>query len=304
MIQDKCNVNLFILGAAKCGTTSLHNALQQHPNVFMSTPKEPFFFEAEYERGVEYYIDRYFSAWSGETIVGESRHRNLYLPFVADRIQETYPDASFIVIVRHPVNRAYSHWWHWFSRGVEKKSFEQIVEDNFLRLREGPFFDTPQSAKLYEDTLDRRNGYSPFPSYIDSGYYADQIHRYIDRFGKSRVHIMLFDDFVADPEHELGAVYDFLEIVHQGNIGSEPQNRAMSKLGVKVVGFVRELPFKKVLPFKYRKMLMATLRMAFANSVLMSSMDMKLRERLIDHYEPYTSALEKLIERKLPGWRE
>lgn len=75
----------------------------------MSRPKEPFFFEAEHEQGVQFYSRKYFSTWSGQRIVGESRHRNLYLPFVPSRIHRFNRDAKLLVVLRDPVERAISH---------------------------------------------------------------------------------------------------------------------------------------------------------------------------------------------------
>ena len=87
--------SLFVLGAAKSATTALHDYLGQHPDIFMSDPKEPFYFEAEYGLGSAFYFQRYFSNWRGERIVGESRHRNLYLPYVPDRIYSTTPKLNW-----------------------------------------------------------------------------------------------------------------------------------------------------------------------------------------------------------------
>jgi hypothetical protein len=89
--------NFFILGAAKCGTSSLRGYLSRHPEVFMSDPKEPFFFEAEYEKGFDFYWRRYFSDWQGEPAIGEARHRNLFLPYVTKRIAASVPDAKLLM---------------------------------------------------------------------------------------------------------------------------------------------------------------------------------------------------------------
>lgn len=140
-------VNLFVLGAAKCGTTTLHHYLNQHPSILMAHPKEPLFFEAEYECGNDFYHEKYFATWDGQPIQGEARHRNLYLPFVVPRIKAYAPDdAKFLVILRNPVDRAYSHWWHNYSWGDEKKSFEEAIEDNLERLEKGHLFETEQDA--------------------------------------------------------------------------------------------------------------------------------------------------------------
>ncbi len=111
--------SFFVVGAAKSGTTSLHVYLDQHPDIFMSKPKEPFFFEAEYDRGPEYYYRRYFGGWDGQREVGESRHRNLYFPYIPARIHQYNPEALILAILRNPAERAISHWWHWYARGKE-----------------------------------------------------------------------------------------------------------------------------------------------------------------------------------------
>jgi len=91
-----------ILGAAKCGTTSLYAYLGQHPDVFLSctspSTDETFFFETEYERGWQYYWDRYCQGWNGEKVVGASRAFNLLLPFVTSRIRESLPKARLIAV--------------------------------------------------------------------------------------------------------------------------------------------------------------------------------------------------------------
>lgn len=92
--------DFFILGAAKCGTTSLHAWLDFHPDILMSDPKEPFFFEAEYERGREYYRETYFKHWQGQPLTGDARHRNLYFSYIPERIRELNPAARFIILLR------------------------------------------------------------------------------------------------------------------------------------------------------------------------------------------------------------
>ena len=93
----------FVLGAAKCGTTSLYYYLNQHPDILMSTPKETLFFEKEYHKGVEYFLNKHFPNYKGEAFLGEGRHRNLYLPYVPERIAASYSDAKLIVILRKGV---------------------------------------------------------------------------------------------------------------------------------------------------------------------------------------------------------
>ena len=135
--------NFFILGAGRRGTTSLYQYLSQHPDVLMSTPKEPVFFEAEYENGLAYYRDRYLKGWNGESALGEARPANLLLPYVAPRIRENFPDAKLVAILRNPVDRAYSHWWVKYCDGIEKRAFVAAVEENLARIASGVRFRRP-----------------------------------------------------------------------------------------------------------------------------------------------------------------
>jgi Sulfotransferase domain len=201
--------SFFILGAAKCGTTSLHGYLGQHPQICVSLPKEPFFFEAEWEHGADFYFHRYFSHWAGEMIVGEARHRNLYLPYVPQRIFEYNPEARLIVCLRNPVDRAVSHWWHWFSRGEEVLSFHDSICQDWRRIQAGVCYNTPENRKIYAEAL-RADGKGFLRTYLDSGYYEEQILRYLSLFPKQRLKVILFEDLVADPHRVIAETCQFL----------------------------------------------------------------------------------------------
>ncbi len=164
MSNKAFEVNLFLLGAAKCGTTSLHYLLDQHPDICMANPKEPLFFEAEYEKGLEYYQRTYFTGCNAEPVIGESRTRNLFLPYVPGRIHETFPEAKFIVVLRNPVERAYSHWHHWSASGVEKLEFGEAVKQNLKWLDENSSLSMEEYIRLHMQTLDMKNGHSEYPT--------------------------------------------------------------------------------------------------------------------------------------------
>jgi len=79
--------NFFILGPAKSGTTALYYLLKKHPQVHLSTPKEPYFFIDEFEHGPEYYWRTYFAnGWHGQPLIGEAQTSHLLLPYVPQRI--------------------------------------------------------------------------------------------------------------------------------------------------------------------------------------------------------------------------
>jgi len=205
--------NLLLLGAAKCGTTTLYSYLRDIPEICMSMPKEVFFFEAEYELGLDYYRRRYFAHWNGESIVGEARHRNLYLPFIPERIFTMDPDVKLIVCVRNPIDRSYSHWWHWSSRQVECLGFEQAIEEDIERIKLGWTTSTLDDMKLYKLALEL-GAPGLYCSYIDSGYYYEQIIRYLQHFPKDRLKIILFEDIQQNPYAVIRDLETFIGVHH------------------------------------------------------------------------------------------
>lgn len=303
MSDKDTRVSLFVLGAAKCGTTTLHHYLSQHPSILMAHPKEPLFFEAEYEFGNDYYLQKYFSGWAGQPVLGEARHRNLYLPFVVPRIKAyASDDAKFLVILRNPVDRAYSHWWHNYSWGDEKRGFEEAIEVNLRRLESGPFFDSQEESDLYRETLKFRTGFSPYVSYIDSGFYAEQIQRYIDAFGSDRVKIMFLDDLKNDPLSEMKGVFQFLNLPSNIKLNSSIQNRANSKTGKKILRAIKYIPGRKILPAKLRSYLYQNIRKNFQRKPQTNTYSPELKRELIGLYEPHIRELEIMTMQDLSHW--
>jgi Sulfotransferase domain len=210
--EDRRNLQpaLFVLGAAKSGTSALHDYLGQHPDIFMSDPKEPFYFEAEYDLGSKFYFNRYFSGWAGERIAGESRHRNLYLPYIAKRIYSYNPEAKLVAILRNPIERAVSHWWHWYSREQEALSLREALEADESRILSGESCSTPSEIASYSARLDPY-GQGIHRTYLDSGYYSEQLDRYVSEFGKERLFVILYEDFVKNPREVMADLFGFLE---------------------------------------------------------------------------------------------
>lgn len=125
--------NFFILGVAKCGTTTLHNILRQHPEIFMTKMKEPQFFDNEerYSKGYKDYLNVYFSGSEDYLIRGESTPGYFCRPdVVAPRMVKDLDagNLKFVVLVRDPVARAHSHYLHRLKTAAETHSFEDALE--------------------------------------------------------------------------------------------------------------------------------------------------------------------------------
>jgi hypothetical protein len=293
--------NFFILGAVRSGTTSIYRYVSQHPDVFMSEPKEPFFFEAEYDRGLDYYWQRYFKGWRGQRRVGEARPANLFLPYVPPRIRDCVPHAKLVAIFRNPVDRAYSHWWLKRSDGHEHRTFETAVRENLTRIEAGCRFEGEEGAKQWRDNLNLGRGGSRFTVYVDLGYYAEQIARYVELFPRRQIKVLLFEDLCRDPVRVTRALWEFLGVDPQEGVPDDnTYSVSLSPSFKYLVWFARATGLRKLLSPRIR----GRLRTAVSRWVRTPRMDPATREWLCEHYKPHNLELERLIERDLSHWLE
>ena len=124
--------NLFVIGAAKAGTTALYDYLAQHPDVFLSRVKEPMFFSREenYAKGLDWYEGAYFQGAEHYPVRAEATPHYLYWSEkVAPRIKEAYAErlVKFVASFRDPVSRAYSWYWNMVREGREDLEFEEAL---------------------------------------------------------------------------------------------------------------------------------------------------------------------------------
>lgn len=167
-----------IAGAMRCGTTSLNSYLREHPEVSVSRPKEVHFFDNNYEAGVDWYLE-HFPGSDDSRAVGEATPDYLYEPEAAARIAATLPDVKILLLLRDPVDRALSHYWHNRSVGREDLSFWEALSAEDDRLAESPEW---------------RARYS----YLDRGRYAMQIERFLEHIPRQRILVQTFDDLTTN----------------------------------------------------------------------------------------------------------
>lgn len=178
-----------IVGAMRCGTTSLFHWLRAHPQVFVAG-KELHYFDRHYEHGPSWYRS-HFKAASERQLCGEGTPAYLYLSWARERLAQDLPDARLVVTLRDPVDRAWSHYWHNHERGVEPLSFEDALAAEPKRLR------TPRNRARY--------------SYLDRGRYAGQLEHLFALVGRERVLVLLFErDIVKDQVNTFRRVARFI----------------------------------------------------------------------------------------------
>jgi Sulfotransferase domain len=185
---------LVIVGAQKSGTTTLRGLLAQHEQIFMSSPKELHFFDTHYDRGLDWYRSC-FNPTANQVHAGEATPVYMYKTVARDRMTRDLPDARFLCILRNPVDRAYSHYWHAREKGPEKSTtFEQALKREPRRLARDP------------------HGQPAAFSYVDRGKYIDQIRPLVDAVGSDRLHVLLMDDLLDDPAGTMEPVLRFLGV--------------------------------------------------------------------------------------------
>ena len=297
--------NFFILGALKCGTTSLYYHLAKHPQVLLSSPKEPFFFEYEYALGPDYYWRTYFaSGWQGQPLVGEARVANLILPYVPARIFQLCPDARLIVILRNPIERAFSHWWMTRCNGREKLDFDQAIMENHTRIEHGITTESEDAERIWRAHVSpnlNSRGFrtSRLQLYLEAGYYALQLERYFRYFPRSQVCVLFYDDFCQTPLGVLRELFAFLGL-DPAEVKKPParENMGLTNFSQPFYVLSHYLRLHRILP---RKML-SVVRNILSNIGQRPTMQAETRQWLRQHYEPHNRQLETLLERDLSAW--
>ncbi|HEY3520628.1 MAG TPA: sulfotransferase domain-containing protein [Rhodanobacteraceae bacterium] len=202
--------DFIILGAQKCGTTSLHHYLRQHPQL-MSSPyrKEIHFFDGGvnsktdvFEKGETWYRAHFGTRKPGGLPQKTFEASPVYIfnPLVAERISELIPDARFIILLRNPTDRAISHYFHERKLDREPLPIMEAMQAEEERLR--PALET----RNYRD--ERFIHYS----YKSRGHYCEQIRRYLDFFPIKNVFIMDSKELLAEPTNALRRVFEFLGV--------------------------------------------------------------------------------------------
>jgi hypothetical protein len=205
---------LLIVGAQRCGTTSMYRTLSQHPAIMKSVlHKGVHYFDMNYERPISWY--RAHFPLTGTALLAErSAHAApvafesspyyMFHPLAGARIAADLPGVRLLALVRDPVERAYSAYTHEKARGFEHESFERALELEDARL-------TGEAEKIRADP-----GYLSLShqhhAYRGRGRYIEQLERLAGLVGRDHVHVVDSGDFFTSPEPVYDAVLDFLEL--------------------------------------------------------------------------------------------
>ena len=318
--------NFIIIGAAKGGTTALHNYLGQHPDIFVTRKKEPKFFtfygdgvqdpsipderfDEDGRRRYEYTkagsicdLESYhglFDGVDGETAIGESSPMYMYCPESAQRIHDYDPTMKLIAILRNPVDRAFSHYMQYSI---------QVQGDEYL-----PTFEKAIAA----EPIDHPSMWYGLRHYVRLGFYHAQLQRYFDRFDPSQIQVHLYEDFKQNPQQVFGDIFRFLGVddgfdvdtstAH--NVGAAPKNQLIHRS----LGWVNAVAnadnpaiktLKSSIPQPIYRGISATIQRVKKQNITEkpTSCGAATRQQLLGLYGEDIRALQELIGRDLSHW--
>lgn len=224
---DRNLVDFIIAGSAKSGTTALYSILDQHPDIFMSVIKETnYFFQAYTENhaqllrqngrpriegwGDESVIiekpeqyDNLFADAANNQLVGEASPLYMLASSLPEKIKAYNPDIKIVIMLRNPTDVAWANFVMQCRDGVETIDVEDI--DGFL------------NQARYENPM-----LHPFCDHLDMPKYAKHLPAYVEAFGHN-LHLMIFEDFLADKDGELKKLFDFLGVKPEDNLDTESE---------------------------------------------------------------------------------
>lgn len=189
--------NFLIVGAQKAATTSLHNYLATHPDIYLPAQKETKFFSRDdcYEKGIGYYEAKYFGDSKGEKALGEVEPDYLFHEVAIERIARHLDMNSLrlIFIFRDPAERAFSHYLMTVRRGYEPLDFEEAV--------------AAEASRMQGDYVSRSRY-----SYVSRGYYMEQVKRFLRYSERRNMLFLLMEDLETEPKRMLKEICEFLEV--------------------------------------------------------------------------------------------
>jgi hypothetical protein len=298
MTQQK-KPTFIIIGAMKAATTSLYTYLKQHPDVFMTSIKEPMFFN-NFQKETNFKIqgrktkkittfEQYyplFDAVKNENAIGEASPSYISNKDCPSLIHKHLPNTKIIAVLRQPVARAYSNYLH--ARRADRESIADF-----------------ETAFNKEEERKAKN-WSPLYHYKGKGYYTEQLERYYNLFPKENIKVLLFEEVVKNPIKVSQEVFDFLNVdssftpdtSKKANVSGTPKGLfGWLIMKLRYYNLIPNIQFSNYLP---GFMIQFIFKAAYKKS---NPLNIEIKNRLTNtYYKEDILKLEKLIGKDLQHW--
>lgn len=268
--QMRLMPDFLIIGGQRCGTSSLYFYLTDHPYIAPPYTKELHFFDANYAKGLHWYraqfptaLEKYYTQHVRKQgfVTGEASPSYLFHPLAPTRISKLMPNVKLIVLLRNPIDRAYSqHWLNVKANGIEPLSFKEAIAAEPERI-------AGEREKILADPSYASHTYRPF-SYLIRGIYVDQLQYWMDFYPKEQFLILRSEDLYTKPGETVKQTLEFLG-VPSGEIDTNKEYKRYkvpTKTGYK-------------LKDSYPKM------------------DPELRAELVEYFRPHNARLSEFLHR-------
>ena len=303
--------NLFIIGAPKCGTTSLAHWLSEHPDVyfFIGSEKdgkiEPHFWATDLKLKNKWSEDEYFSLFDKDfskyKYVGESSVWYLMSKEAVNNIEKNIQNPKYIVCIRNPVDMCYSLWYQWIKSGAEFETRDFLRAFSLSDRRSSG--ECVKMSKHYDPLI---------LSYKYSCAIGSQLERLYNTVPNERIFVIVLDDVKENPRREWLRLLNFLELEDDGRVDFPVKNkRTILRNKFLYIIYKLFLHYSR-LTFSYRKKvglvnigISKVLRhVTFRQATnIEAQMDSKIREALLNAFLPEIEKVERILGRKFEEWR-
>ena len=199
LLKPVNHLDYLIIGTQKGGTTSLNYYLSEHPNIMSSMIKEMPFWSNQVHRGLEWYFSHFPPIPPNyHCLVGEATPINFNSPEVAENLVKFFPNVKLILLLRNPIDRAVSHYYHWLSLKWELSSFEEAIQREIHQLEDQK---TDFWTRLHDPN---------FQGYLAKGLYIHFLEKWIKVFPREQFLILSSEEFYANPDQGTTKVLNFL----------------------------------------------------------------------------------------------
>jgi hypothetical protein len=265
------------IGPDKSGSTWLYEVLRTHPDCFVPPIKDIYFFDRYYDYGLGWYEQFFRDAPAGSLAVGELSHDYLFSPEAARRIARDLPGVRLLTFLRDPADRSFSQYLYMIRSGMTRGTFEEACRS--------------------------------FPEIIDNSRYFLHLESYLERFARSRIRILLFDDLVFDARSFAVQVLEFLGLQPRSDIdyvrrvlpASRPRSFLAARLAKAGANVARHLGAPGLVGVVKGSRLAGLIYAPYGVRER-PSLDREDRRRLIEIFRPDVERLEELLGRDLDHW--
>jgi len=284
-------VDFFIVGAPKAGTTSLYHYLDEHPQIEMSSQKEPDYFtdSAIQKQGMYYGKNRIDTLKKYEDLFkqkegvfyGEGSVSYLFYKHVAEDIKKYNSKAKIIIMLRNPIDRAYSHYLMDYRLGLVNDSFKDIINK----------------------TSKHKNAHMFYQQYIEVSEYTEQVKRYLNVFDSDNILLIDYEDFKNNVSGTVDTVYSFLDVSIEFCANVNKKHNAFSMPKNKIIRFIYSwVLLRNFLNLIFPKSLAKKIRKLFFKNDKKPRLPVSTRQQLNKYFRKDIKNLGLLLNKDFTKW--